>query len=93
MWYGTDTKALPGAVTADNQIRSYSDFKMMPVKRITKFIRVAKYYRKVNQDWRKTGTEVYNDVGTLIRIYCNGFATGDPVGTIHCTWYVKFKGM
>lgn len=93
MWYGTDTKALPGSGTADNQIRSYSDFKMSPVRRFSRFIKVNSYYRKVNQDWRKTSTEVYNDVGSLIRVYTTGFADLSVIGTCHVTYYVKFKGM
>lgn len=52
MWVGSDSNTMPGSGTADNQLASYCDYKVIPLSRPSKFyFNVGKYYAKRDIKW------------------------------------------
>lgn len=90
--YGSTCDPLPGTVTTDNELKYLLDYKVYPANRpIHKYIRVSKYMKKRDREWRLT-TENFYDVGSLFRVSTTGYGALSTMAKMHVTWYVMFKG-
>jgi len=88
MWVGTDYSAtLPGSVSSDAQVLSYSDYKTVGLQGERNFsFNVEKELKERGAEWTLTSANL-PDIGTLFRIYSYGYANGYPMAKVHVCYY------
>lgn len=92
MWIGSDSLAMPGSATGDNQMMSLCDFKEVSLGEPSQqFFNVQKYYKNRDIGWISV-SQSYPDMSTLFRLYSVGYANGYVMAKAHVTWYVQYKG-
>jgi len=84
---------------AFNTYRASLDFKEFdPQRPFKRYYHIAKWASGKEINWRTTAEANVNAYGnatpdcvTNMSLDCNGFAAGNPIGSVRATWYVKFK--
>ena len=93
MDFGSNTRDMIIDTTTSANLRQCADYTLKPGARVfSRYIRLSKFWKQKNLTWLSTAVN-YPDAGTLLRQHTTGFANNAILGKLHCTWYVKWRGI